>query len=240
MLAYWNGQGALDGPFAVYPAREYSSGNIVEVCPFSYSVCLPFVGKLAYAAGVVGLSLLGSPAAIFRPVVPFVVDAVKGVFAGRTRPHIGDEVGERGLPAATHGYPASPVIAVRGVIGVGAPLAHVDPRLVFGWLTQTMGSVSCDQHFVVEASARCGYPPSKAVTECALSTPAITNTVPRSLLAYMRGLGYNGETAKTTASKIDELRHNILREMLVRVKKWAAGGSEIRFSTDQNLAAGVL
>ncbi len=106
--------------------------------PVGEDHCTAVEGDVAVASSVPSLSSGICPEAVIGSIVAFVVAAFDCVFAGRSEPHVRQEVAEVLEPSFTDCNASPPVPFVFRVIGVVASSLHVAPAAVFGAVAHTM------------------------------------------------------------------------------------------------------
>lgn len=83
---------------------------------------------------VVHLLNLGGPAAVLGGVMPVIVNAINAMIRTWLAPHVLEKGQKASPPATAHCDSAPTPIFELGVVGVVAPLDHVDPSRVLGSL----------------------------------------------------------------------------------------------------------
>lgn len=78
------------------------------------------------------LFFAGGPTAIFRSVIPVIVESIKGVFGRRSRSHVGNEICEN-VPSIADGDTASAVVFPLAPVYVSATVQHGLPYGVKFW-----------------------------------------------------------------------------------------------------------
>ena len=116
---------SLDAPF------ECAIWDAFFASPIFHALRFPFSGNPDGNATVSDLLVPRRPSAVVGAVVAIIIDAVKRVFRGWFRPHIGVEVLERFQPASANRYAPSPVSIEVFVIRIRASLFHAPPRRKF-------------------------------------------------------------------------------------------------------------
>lgn len=106
--------------------------------PLSKRLSFAAKGEQWHAALIVALLLRCSPFAIIRFVIAFIVDALKGVCAGRLAPHVGVEILKRFKPTVANCNPATSVPKVGFIFQVITSLLHTNPASVFTAFCQPM------------------------------------------------------------------------------------------------------
>lgn len=140
---YGSGQRSLNGPSMFKTIAQYSLAHTDLVCPIRAAHGCAIERQYAIVAAVASLLFRGCPSAVGRLVVAVVVDSVKCMLRGWSRPHISEEV-VKSQPSFANGDSSPTVTVVIWGAGVLTSSKHTAPRLVF-WrpFTGLPVAVSC-------------------------------------------------------------------------------------------------
>ena len=152
----------------------------------------------------------GSPTAITLFVIAIIIRPAIKACAGRSRPHVGEEVFEC-HPAFANGYAATSVVLKSVAIRIAATIKHCFPRAM-GWaVTKSVGDIA-------DMGAAAGLNASKSES-CAASgyrVSAIALTTPRPVSVYVTPSVVEGyKSSKTLSGDIDWPGHASLLERFV-------------------------
>jgi len=103
------------------------------------------------------LFALGAPGTIPWLIIPVIVLSLNAVTFTRPWPHIGQEVPVARAPTPTDTNPATAVIVIMFIVGVGTALYHHPPNVVLGLLHAVALTVVRVAHGVV---VRCSIFPA--------------------------------------------------------------------------------
>lgn len=150
-------KGLFHWPSSVEPTAKSREGLIQLDCPVlqKHRATVPCDGPTTPSITV--LLLARGPSAVFRLIIPVVINAIKRMPARRTRPHVAQKVLETIKPPVAH-RDTSPAVARKGLRGrTYTAMFHLRPRLVF---RGTASSV-CDHRlyptlrFLLSSAATC-------------------------------------------------------------------------------------
>lgn len=164
---------------------------------------LAIEGEHAIARMVAVLLGFSGPLAVFGRVPKVIVDALKGVFSGRSGSHIRKELLEVVEPLRIYRNTTRTVTRELVIFGIRASLFHAVPRSVFKGVFPVSGStVSANaSRLVVKASAASGSAAFKRVSENPFLSPALANTEPiHSAATALFGFRGNGKSTEGFAA----------------------------------------
>ncbi len=146
----------FEGKVGVVDSVRQSRRRDIEIPrPFCERLSFAVVGYVVIYSFVIALLRAGSPAAIFRRVTFFIINAVKRMFWSWTQSHVSEKVFNVFSPTVTNGYAASAVIIKLLRFRVVASLNHVVIDVVFRCITHlVLGVIS--SRFSLTATARNG------------------------------------------------------------------------------------
>lgn len=174
--------------------------------PLRYRHALAAMFQISAAAPVVSLLGARCPTAVRSRVGAIVVDAINGP-SGRPRPHVGTKAGKVGPFRADRD--AAPAVAQEGgIVGVAAPLPHVDPQIIDSVVAASVRRGAGGRRLISKATARLDFPSKKVVATDVLCLSAVAPTLPAVPIGgKRRHLAKDNQAAKSAPGQIMFLRH---------------------------------
>ena len=181
-------------------------------------------------SAIIRLLFVGCPAAILRRVAFVVVNALDGI-SGWTFAHVGNK-GSEVIPARADGDASASIPMVVGSsLGVASG-SHVVPDSVERMITHPMLADDIVSEVVVfETAAAFSPSASEAYRGDVGFCSTFADTAPyRGFAVFIVGCaGYYRETIEFLTSKVNEVWHNILHEMLFHMKGYVPADVDFGF-----------
>lgn len=113
-------------------------------------------------------------------------------------------------PPPAYGNTASTIVSVLWVVGIPAPLFHVNPGIKLRSFTKAMSSDIRYEHFTTETTARLGRTVNEIAPVYRFNCPALTSTHPSRKLVCFVTKRDHGESSVLLADHIHS--HNVSQQ----------------------------
>lgn len=201
------------------------------VGPLLNSLGIIVQGDEGVSPRIVHLLFTSRPFAIFWGVISIVINSVYRVFSCRALTHVSKKDTEGIKPLLTHCDTASEVVLAPRIAWIITTSSDIKPREIFRTARHTMSSASGYCHLGRKTPARTNTTPSKifASNDCQVS--AFTTAIPCGDFSFSDIFGTRDDCKSVMGIShlIFEGYHNILREMLFRLKSIVATDTEYSF-----------